>query len=79
MNRLALIAGLTLLLAACSQGEPTVTTSPAGSETDRPTMETKAYNPWQDPMRAMDKAKGVEGVLQQGARQRDEQLRRMEQ
>jgi len=67
------------LLAACSQGEPTSTTSDQGSDPKPPTMETRAYNPWQDQMKALEKAKGVEGMLQQGAEARDRQLRQMEQ
>ena len=80
MKNLPLIASLALLLGACSQGEPTAPGQTAPSADERPpTMERKAYNPWQDQMRAMDKARGVEGMLQEGVRRQDEQLRRMEQ
>lgn len=67
------------LLTACSDGELSATSDQATSEAERPTMETRPYNPWQDQMRAMDKARGVEETLREGARERDRQLRQMEQ
>ncbi len=79
MRERLVTAALAGLLAACSQGEPTSTTSDQGSDPESPTMETRAYNPWQDQMKALEKAKGVEGMLQQGAEARDRQLRQMEQ
>lgn len=35
---------------------------------------SKAYNPWDTQMKTLEKSKGVEGMLQQGVRERDRQL-----
>ncbi|HIE54684.1 MAG TPA: hypothetical protein EYP90_05820 [Chromatiaceae bacterium] len=80
MKPVAVIASCALLLGACSRNEPSIATAPDDNPgADRATMKTEAYNPWKEQMRAMDKARGVEGMLQQGAQQRDLQLRQMEQ
>jgi len=80
VNRLLPITAIPFLLAACSEGESTATSpSKESANTAPPTMETRPYNPWQDQMKAMEKARSVEGMLQQEARNRDRQLRQMEQ
>ena len=80
MRQLIPLIAVSMLLAACSQGEsPATPKSKAAADTATPTMENRPYNPWQDQMKAMDKARSVEGMLQQGAEARDRQLRQMEQ
>ena len=80
MRQLIPLITVSMLLAACSQGESTATPKPkSAADATTTTMENKPYNPWQDQMKAMDKAKSVEGMLQQGVEARDRQLRQMEQ
>lgn len=62
MNTRFPILVLTVLLAACSDPQP-----------EKPPE--KHFNPWDSQMKALDKAKGLEGQMLQDAKERDKLLR----
>ncbi len=65
--KILLILLLSLVLGACSD---------SGDQSSAPAKPAnKAYNPWQDQMKALDQAKQLEGQVQQELEKRDQRLR----